>query len=171
MGVAVVFFAANYHYNSVAASAAAAAVDNDDYDDNGFFVAPEEKFFNPRDYGGESSLSSEEGNHSENFQSEDELYNRNSEKLIAPINFTEFNFALAGDWGCTKNTKKTVDLIQTHEPELVFSLGDTSYGTDIKCWKDIVKPISDRIKAVIGNHDVMSPFLLNQHLKEFGYIR
>ncbi|HET7644745.1 MAG TPA: metallophosphoesterase [Nitrososphaeraceae archaeon] len=141
---------------------------DDYYDDNGFFVAPEEKFFNPRDYGGESSLSSEEGNHSENFQSEDELYNRNSEKLIAPINFTEFNFALAGDWGCTKNTKKTVDLIQTHEPELVFSLGDTSYGTDIKCWKDIVKPISDRIKAVIGNHDVMSPFLLNQHLNEFG---
>ncbi len=52
-------------------------------------------------YGGESSLSSEVGNYSEKFKSEDKLYNTNPEKLTGFVNFTEFNFALAGDWGCT----------------------------------------------------------------------
>ena len=61
-----------------------------------------------------------------------------------------------------------MDLIQNDDPELVLSLGDTSYGKDINCWVDIVKPISDRMKAVIGNHDVLSPYLLEQHLKQFG---
>src|SRR5918999_897686 len=136
--------------------------------DDGFFVVPEDEFFNPGDYGGESSLSSEGGNYSEKFRSEDELYNTNPEKLTGFVNFTEFNFALAGDWGCTKNTAKTVDLIQSHDPELVFNLGDTSYEKDINCWIDIVQPISDRMKAVIGNHDVMSQNLSKQHLKQFG---
>ena len=129
--------------------------------DDGFFVVPEDEFFNPGDYGGESSLSSEGGNYSEKFKSEDELYNTNPEKLTGFVNFTEFNFALAGDWGCTKNTAKTVDLIQSHDPELVFNLGDTSYEKDINCWVDIVQPISDRMKTVIGNHDVMSQNLSN----------
>ena len=136
--------------------------------DDGFFVVPEDEFFNPEDYDRKSSLSSEEGNYSDKLQVKMNSYNTNPEKLTGSINFTDFNFALAGDWGCTKNTAKTVDLIKSHDPELVFSLGDTSYGKDINCWVDIVKPISDRMKAVIGNHDVMSPTLLDQHLKQFG---
>ncbi|MGZ5486214.1 MAG: metallophosphoesterase, partial [Nitrososphaeraceae archaeon] len=135
--------------------------------DDGFFVVPEDEFFNPEDYDQKSALSPEGENYSEQFKSEDELYNTSPEKLTGSINMTDFNFALAGDWGCTKNTAKTVDLIQSHDPELVFSLGDTSYGKDINCWVSIVKPISDRMKAVIGNHDVMSPTLLDQHLKQF----
>ena len=136
--------------------------------DDGFFVVPEDEFFNPEDYDRNSALSSEEGNYSEQVKNEDESTKTNPEKLTGSINLTNFNFALAGDWGCTKNTAKTVDLIKSHDPELVFSLGDTSYGKDINCWVDIVKPISDRMKAVIGNHDVMSPTLLDQHLKQFG---
>jgi predicted MPP superfamily phosphohydrolase len=136
--------------------------------DDGFFVVPEEEFYDPEDYGGESSLSSQEGNTSDNFRSEVELYNTNPEKFTDSINFTDFNFALVGDWGCTKNTEKTVDSIKNHYPELVFNLGDTSYEKDMNCWIDIVKPISDRMKAVIGNHDVMSPILLEQHMKKFG---
>jgi predicted phosphodiesterase len=137
-------------------------------DDNEFFEVPEDEFFNPEDYGNKSTLSSDEGNYSEQFKIEDELYNTNSEKLTGLINLTDFNFALAGDWGCTKNTAKTVELIQSYDPELVFSLGDTSYEPDINCWVDIVKPISDRMKAIIGNHDVISPTILDQHLKQFG---
>lgn len=136
--------------------------------DDGFFVVPEDEFYDPEDYGGKSSLSSEAENSSEKFRSETELYNANSEKFTGSINSSDFNFAVVGDWGCTKNTKKTVDSIENHYPELVFSLGDTSYGSNINCWADIVKPISDKIKAVIGNHDVMSPILLEQHLKKFG---
>jgi calcineurin-like phosphoesterase family protein len=138
-------------------------------DDDEFFVLPEEQFYDPEDYGGESSLSSDGRNSSsDTFKSHPELVNKSTTEFVDSANSSDFNFALFGDWGCTKNTTKTVKIIQRHDPELVFSLGDTSYGVDIKCWKDIVKPISDRMKAVIGNHDVMSPFLLNQHLKEFG---
>ena len=83
-------------------------------------------------------------------------------------NSTYFNFALVGDWGCTTNTIKTVDSIQKHNPELVISLGDTSYQLDSDCWLDIVKPISDKMKSVIGNHDTMTPYILNQLMNYFG---
>ena len=136
--------------------------------DDGFFVVPEDEFFNPEDYDRKPPLSSERGNYSDQVKSEDGSKNTAPEQITGSINLTDFNFALAGDWGCTKNTAKTVDLIQSHDPVFVFSLGDTSYGKDINCWVDIVKPISDRMKAVIGNHDVMSPTLLNQHLQQFG---
>jgi len=53
----------------------------------------------------------------------------------------------------------------------VFSLGDTSYRNEINCWEDIVKPISDKMKVIIGNHDVMSPDLLKQHMEAFGLDR
>jgi len=64
-----------------------------------------------------------------------------------------------------------VELIQNQNPDIVFSLGDTSYCNDINCWVDIVKPISDRMKVIIGNHDVMSPDLLKQHMEAFGLDR
>jgi predicted phosphodiesterase len=129
--------------------------------DDRFFVVPEEEFYDPEDY------DVEEENSSNNFRSEAELYNANPE-FTGSINFTDFNFALAGDWGCTKNTEKTVNSIKNHYPELVFSLGDTSYEKEMNCWIDIVKPIYDRMKAVIGNHDVMSQNLSEQHMKKFG---
>jgi len=66
---------------------------------DGFFAVPEDEFFNPEDYGGKPSLSSELGNSSEKFESENESYNTNHKKIIDSINFTDFNFALAGDWG------------------------------------------------------------------------
>ena len=135
--------------------------------DKGFFQVPEEQFFNPSDYGGEYYLSSGDGNYSQP-QSKDESYNDDSGQVTDSINFHSFKFALVGDWGCTKNTLKTVNLIQKHNPDIVFDLGDTSYKKDIKCWTDIVKPISNRMKAVLGNHDVMSPSLSIQHMKNFG---
>ncbi|MGE5634783.1 MAG: hypothetical protein ACM3VV_06085, partial [Deltaproteobacteria bacterium] len=84
--------------------------------DDGFFVVPEDEFYDPEDYGGKSSLSSEAENSSEKFRSETELYNANSEKFTGSINSSDFNFAVVGDWGCTKNTKKTVDSIENHYP-------------------------------------------------------
>ncbi|MFB5600587.1 MAG: metallophosphoesterase [Nitrososphaeraceae archaeon] len=81
---------------------------------------------------------------------------------------SEFNLAFVGDWGCTEDTKKTVESIQSHDPEIVFSLGDTSYGLDINCWLDIVDPISSNMKAVIGNHDVIVPNILYQYMDKFN---
>jgi hypothetical protein len=50
----------------------------------------------------------------------------------------EFNFAAAGDWGCTDNTKDTVNNIIDKKPELVVGLGDYSYENTADCWFDIV---------------------------------
>ena len=105
--------------------------------------------------------------HRVSFSSENEDLNKN--KLTSPKieQFSEnseqnsnFNIAIVGDWGCNDNTKKTVQSINNYHPDLIFSLGDTSYGTEMDCWLDIVEPISDRMKAVIGNHDYMSPDIL-----------
>ena len=139
----------------------------DENDDDGFFVVPEDEFYDPENYALDKSVLSPSPSESENL-SKHTMNKKNTEQFIDSKNYSGFKFAVVGDWGCTKDTAKTVDLIQRQNPDLVFSLGDTSYGPDIKCWKDIVKPISDKIKAVIGNHDVMSPNLLEEHLKAFG---
>ncbi len=132
--------------------------------DHGFFVIPEDVYDNSADYSLKSSLSSIV----EKFENGDGSDKENDEQLVGSENSSDFNFALVGNWGCTKHTKKTVDLIQNQNPDIVFSFGDTSYRNDINCWEDIVKPISDKMKVIIGNHDVMSPDLLKQHMEAFG---
>ena len=99
---------------------------------------------------------------------QDALAKEKPKQIVNSKDYSESNFALVGDWGCTKNTAKTVDLIQSQNPDLVFSLGDTSYQPKINCWEKIVKPISDKMKVIIGNHDVMSLNLQRQHMKAFG---
>lgn len=81
---------------------------------------------------------------------------------------SDVNIAFVGDWGCTGDTKKTVKAIEKQEPDLIFSLGDTSYELDLECWLDIVKPIFNKMKAVIGNHDVYVPNILNQYMDRFN---
>jgi predicted phosphodiesterase len=66
----------------------------------------------------------------------------------------DFNIAAAGDWGCDSATEDTVDNIITKSPEVVIGLGDNAYEPDVDCWFDIVQPIDDIMKNVIGNHDI-----------------
>jgi predicted phosphodiesterase len=66
----------------------------------------------------------------------------------------DFNIAAVGDWGCTSNTEDTVDNIISKSPEVVIGLGDNAYQIDPDCWFDIVEPIDDIMKNVIGNHDI-----------------
>src|SRR5215210_2189451 len=67
---------------------------------------------------------------------------------------TNFNFAAAGDWGCTDDTTDTVNNILDKSPELVLGLGDYAYREDpVDCWLDIIKPIDSITKIVLGNHD------------------
>ena len=132
--------------------------------DDGFFVISGDLYDDRADYGLKPFLSSIV----EKFENGNGSDKKNTEQFVGSKNSSDFNFAFVGDWGCTKNTKKTVDLIQNQNPDIVFSLGDSSYRNDINCWEDIVNPISDKMKAVIGNHDVMSPDLLKQHMETFG---
>jgi hypothetical protein len=64
--------------------------------DDSFFVVPEEEIYDPEDYGGESSLFSQEENSSDKFRSEVELYNANPE-FSNSINSSDFNFAVVVD--------------------------------------------------------------------------
>lgn len=89
----------------------------------------------------------------------------------------DFNFGAAGDWGCTPNSKKTVENIIDKSPELVLGLGDYSYGESAKCWLHLINPIHDKMKIVLGNHDHLfyttatnfysNPELLQQYLNYF----
>jgi predicted phosphodiesterase len=81
---------------------------------------------------------------------------------IAP---SDFNFVAAGDWGCTDDTTKTVNNILEKNPELILGLGDYSYEKTADCWLKIVKPINDKMKIAMGNHDVEN---LNKYINHFG---
>jgi len=80
----------------------------------------------------------------------------------------DFNFASAGDWGCTSDTIDTVKNIVDKDPELVLALGDLSYNSTAKCWLDIIEPIADKTKIVIGNHEVESTKKLKDYMEFFG---
>jgi Calcineurin-like phosphoesterase len=78
--------------------------------------------------------------------------------------FSDFNFAAAGDWGCTDDTRDTVNNVTDKSPELV--LGDYSYEDTADCWLDIIQPIDNIMKISIGNHD--DDQFLTEYMNHFG---
>jgi hypothetical protein len=84
------------------------------------------------------------------------------------VSMSGFNFAAAGDWGCYRDAKRTVNNILDKAPELVLALGDFSYNTTADCWFKIISPLKDKTKIAIGNHDVTPPSLLSQYMRHFG---
>jgi hypothetical protein len=79
-----------------------------------------------------------------------------------------FNFAAAGDWSCTSKTKDTVKNIIAQNPEVVLALGDLSYDNRAKCWLNIIKPVAEKTKIAIGNHEVESSKKLKDYMKAFN---
>ena len=79
-----------------------------------------------------------------------------------------FNFAAVGDWACTSKTKDTVKNIIAQNPELVLALGDLSYDNGAKCWLKIIKPVVEKTKIAIGNHEVESSKKLKDYMKAFN---
>ena len=80
----------------------------------------------------------------------------------------EYNFAIVGDWGCTSDTKKTINSIQNTNPEFIINLGDLSDKKSPDCWFETVDPIDENMKITIGNHDVLYIKLLKQYMDHFG---
>jgi hypothetical protein len=79
-----------------------------------------------------------------------------------------FNFVAAGDFGCTSNTRKTVENMKKNDPELVLSLGDLSYQKSANCWFDIMSPLKNKIMITFGFHDVNDgKAKLDQYFKSF----
>ena len=86
----------------------------------------------------------------------------------AAVTLGNFNFAAAGDWGCTSNTINTVQNIIDLDPEFVLALGDLSYDSSAKCWLEIVSPIANKTMITIGNHDTDSTIKLKEYTDFFG---
>lgn len=86
----------------------------------------------------------------------------------AAVTLGNFNFAAAGDWGCTSNTINTVQNIIDLDPEFVLALGDLSYDSSAKCWLEIISPIANKTMITIGNHDTDSTIKLKEYTDFFG---
>ncbi len=88
-----------------------------------------------------------------------------------PKSFQDFNFVVAGDFGCDPRAKETVGNMTLKDPELTIALGDLSYGKSADCWFDILSPLdnNDRLKISIGEHDLNHKLLLyNAYMKQFN---
>jgi len=79
-----------------------------------------------------------------------------------------FNIVAVGDWDCTSETEDTVDNIIKQDPEFVLALGDISYNGKAKCWLELIEPIVEKTKIVIGNHEVDSSKLRKDYMNYFG---
>src|SRR5688500_15755353 len=79
-----------------------------------------------------------------------------------------FNFVAVGDWDCTGETEDTVENIIDQDPELVLALGDLSYNGKAKCWLDLIEPIAEKTKIIIGNHEDDSSKLRKDYMNHFG---
>ena len=88
--------------------------------------------------------------------------------IAVDATLADFNFAAAGDWGCTSDTTNTVKNIIEQDPEIVLALGDLSYNSTAKCWLGIIDPIADKTKIAIGNHETDSTKKLEDYMEFFG---
>ena len=80
-----------------------------------------------------------------------------------------FNFAAAGDFGCSENTMSTVVNMQRHEPEIVLALGDQSYHSTADCWFDTMSPLKGKLMITLGHHDTEDGRAkMNQYMESFG---
>lgn len=80
----------------------------------------------------------------------------------------DFNFAAAGDFGCSENARNTVRNMEDKKPEVVLPLGDLSYQTTANCWFDLMTPLKGKIMITLGYHDVNDgEAKLNQYTKGF----
>ena len=68
---------------------------------------------------------------------------------------SDYNFIAVGDWYCNEETKRTIQNIIAMDPELIITTGDqVKESPSAQCWIDMSKPIHDKMKIAIGNHDV-----------------
>ena len=83
---------------------------------------------------------------------------------------TSFNIAVAADWGCKDDAKKTSRNIQEKNPELVVAAGDLSYKGQGDCWENIISPLESKLKVSMGDHEYHDTQggtigVLNEYLK------
>jgi hypothetical protein len=88
-----------------------------------------------------------------------------SSDVTTPPNF---NIVAVGDFDCRAETTDTINNIVSRDPELTLALGDFSYEETADCWLKLVNPIDEKMKIVMGNHEVVPASLLNQYMSHFN---
>jgi hypothetical protein len=71
---------------------------------------------------------------------------------------SELDFAVAGDYGCDSKTRKTINIMEKENPDLIFALGDLSEVGDPDCFFEIISKLDndDKIKIALGEADTDS---------------
>ena len=105
---------------------------------------------------------------SNNTSSIESLYTNETSEIDSKNN--NFNIAIAADWGCEEDTKKTVENMQNKNPEIVIANGDLSYEESSDCWFEIIRPLKSKMKIAMGDHEYSDTTggiigIVNQYLK------
>jgi predicted phosphodiesterase len=65
------------------------------------------------------------------------------------------SIVVAGDFYCNDQTEDTINNIVSVNPELIITTGDhVKDEISADCWIKMSKPIQDKMKIAIGNHDI-----------------
>jgi hypothetical protein len=78
--------------------------------------------------------------------------------LDQDIQIPEFDFVIAGDYGCDSKTRRTIKDMEEQGTDLAFALGDLSEVKNPNCFFDIVSKLdnNDRFKITLGEADTDS---------------
>jgi Calcineurin-like phosphoesterase len=74
----------------------------------------------------------------------------------------------SGDWHCTSDAQKAVNMAKSMNPQLILGLGDYSSEKTKDCWVNLIKPVASITKIAIGNHDDNYDGLADSYLKHYG---
>jgi len=82
---------------------------------------------------------------------------------------SEFDFVVAGDYGCDLKTRETVRNMEKVDPDLVFALGDLSEVKNPKCFFDIISNLDDdeKFKISFGDADIDNYSRVNSRYAEY----
>ena len=81
------------------------------------------------------------------------IFGQNSDSEFSEHDDT--NIVVAGDFYCNDQTEDTINNIISVNPELIITTGDhVKESPSASCWIEMSKPIKDKMKIAIGNHDV-----------------
>jgi hypothetical protein len=78
--------------------------------------------------------------------------------LELDIQNSEFDFVVAGDYGCDSKTRQTIKDMEEQDTDLTFALGDLSEVKNPNCFFDIVSKLdnNDSFKITLGEQDTDS---------------
>ena len=81
---------------------------------------------------------------------------------------SDTHIVAAGDWHCTDDAAKAVNVANSLKPQLILGLGDYSSTETESCWVNLSKPVDSITKIAFGNHDNEYDGLANAYLNHYG---